>query len=70
MLASLRDLTAPMLGVPLLASGLVLALGVTVDRRARAAASVVPATNWAEEFTARVRRERAAARASTGAAAE
>jgi hypothetical protein len=61
LLASSRGVTGLVLGVPAVVSGLVLAAGIALDRRARRAGSGGPAGNWAEELTARVRRERAEA---------
>jgi hypothetical protein len=40
----------------------VLVIGLRRDRRVRRSRALGPAVNWAEEFTAQVRRERAAAR--------
>jgi hypothetical protein len=47
----------------------VLVAGLVVDRRAKRAAALAPVANWAEEFTAKVRRDRAAAAAARNAAA-
>lgn len=45
-----------------------LAAGLTLDRLARRRAATRPVQNWAEEFTARVRRDRAALTATREAA--
>jgi hypothetical protein len=47
----------------------VLVAGLVVDRRAKRAAALAPPANWAEDFTAKVRRDRAAAAAAAAASA-
>jgi hypothetical protein len=46
----------------------ILAVGLVLDWRARQSAPPGPVRNWAEDFTAQVRRERAAAEAARQAA--
>jgi hypothetical protein len=67
LLASSRGVTDPALGLPAVVSGLVLGAGLALDRRTRRTHSAT-VVNWAEEFTARVRSERAAARGEAGTA--
>jgi hypothetical protein len=68
LLASGGGITGPALGLPAVASCLLLGAGLALDRRARRTRrSLRAATNWAEDFTARVRSERAAAREGSDA---
>ena len=52
--------------VGLVIGAAVLAAGLVRDRQARRRAAARPGPNWAEEVTARVRRERAALAAARG----
>jgi hypothetical protein len=61
LLASSRGVSGLALGLPAAVSGLILATGIALDGRARRARTDGSASNWAEELTARVRRERAEA---------
>ena len=51
------------------AGAVLLVVGLLRDRRARRAASARPVRNWAEDFTARVRRERVVAAIAARSAA-